>query len=248
MTTPKLLLPLRVPELGPSLGKLVVGTGRRPAGMSLDACRIQLATRVIEHAGEARQLAAREERSAALGALGREAWLSAWEEAVTGVAGALIERVNHQLDAEAAAVRMPRRLRRRVQLDEVERRALAARLGASGARLIPTLDDLARRAADARDATARERAAVEAWQDALKTAARRLEAAWLALEDAVEAEGREWERVADRIAAWRKPLWPVLVVTGVALAGAVWLGLVFGGYAPAPGWLLELWSTLTFRR
>lgn len=247
MTSSKLLLPLRIPELGPSLGKLITGTGRLPGGMTLDAFRVQLATRVIEHAGEARQLAAREERTAALDAVGREAWLAAWEETVTAVAGALIDRVNQRLDAEAAAVRMPRRLSHRVRLDHVERRALTARLGSSGSRLIPAIDQLSAAASRARVATPLERAAVEAWQDDLKTAARRLEAAWLALEDGVEAELLDWDRVADRVAMWRKPLWPVLVVTAIGLAAATWLGLVFGGYLPAPTWLQSLWGALPFR-
>lgn len=247
MTSSKLLLPLRIPELGPSLGKLITGTGRRPGGMALDDCRVQLATRVIEYAGEARQLASRDERTAALDAVGREAWLAAWEETVSAVGTALIDRVNRRLEAEAAAVRMPARRRHRVRLDEGERRALTARLGSSGSRLVPTLDLLSAAASRARGATPLERAAVEAWQDGLKTAARRLEAAWLALEDSVEAEWLEWERVADRVATWRKPVWPVLVVTALGLAAAGWLGLVFGGYLPAPTWLQAIWGALPFR-
>ncbi|MCH8937066.1 MAG: hypothetical protein IIB90_15220 [Gemmatimonadetes bacterium] len=46
---------LRIPELGPSLGKLVTGTGRGTVGegISLDANRCQLATKVMEVDGEA---------------------------------------------------------------------------------------------------------------------------------------------------------------------------------------------------
>lgn len=244
MTSSKLLFPLRIPELGPSLGKLITGTGRRPGGVVLDTLRIQLATRVIEHAGEARQLAARDERAAALNALGREAWLAAWEETVTATGAALIDRINRLLEAEAHAVRMPVRLHRRVRLDEVERRALTARLGSSGSGLIPALDQLSLASAAAREATPMERASVDAWQDGLKTAARRLEAAWLALEDGVEAEWQHWQGVADRVAAWRKPWWPVLVATAIALAVASWLGLVLGGYLPAPSWLQAVWGAL----
>lgn len=246
MTSPKLLLPLRIPELGPSLGKLITGTGRRPGGLALDRFRLQLATRVIEHAGEARQLSAREQRAAALDAVGRETWLAAWEETVTAVGAALIDGINRRLEAEALAVGMPARRRLRVRLDEVERRALTARLGSSGSGLVPALDRLSAAAALARGATPLERGAVEAWQDGLKTAARRLEAAWLALEEGVEQESLQWEAVADRVAAWRKPLWPVVAVTAVALAAAGWLGLVLGGYLPAPAWLQTGWAALPF--
>jgi hypothetical protein len=242
VTTPKLLLPLRVPELGPSLGKLVSGAGPAPGGLRLDEFRHRLVTRIIEHAGEARRLSANEERAPAVAALGRDIWLAAWDELIGAVAQTLAASVNARLEAEARAVRMPRRLRRRVLLDESERRALAARLGSSGAVLIPALDTVEREGAAALAATPMERDAVTAWQDALKTAARRLEAAWLALEDAVEAEQARWAEVADRVATWRKPMWPVVVVGLVALLLAGWFGLAFGGYLPAPPWLIRLWE------
>lgn len=242
MTGSKLLLPLRVPELGPSLGKLIVGTGRTPGGVALDEIRYRLVTRVIEAAGEARRLSANEERGPAVAALGRDAWLAAWEEAVSTLATALVTRFDAHLEAEAKAVRMPRWLRRRVALDDGERRSIAARLGSSGAILIPALDAVERCGEAALAATALERDAVTAWQESLKTAARRLEAAWLALEDAVEAETVRWAEVADRVARWRKPLWPVWVLGALGALLAVWLGLTFGGYLPAPEWLVRLWD------
>jgi hypothetical protein len=75
------------------------------------------------------------------------------------------------------------------------------------------------------------------WQDALRTAARRLEVAWLALESAVAEEERRWETEIDAIGGWRPPLWPLLVVWVPFAAAVVWLGLVLGGYLPAPAWL-----------
>ena len=73
MTTPSLLLPLRIPELGPALGKLVTGT-RRVTTPSLEDERRHLVTKLIEAAGEARRLAARDERAAAV-ALPGAVWL-----------------------------------------------------------------------------------------------------------------------------------------------------------------------------
>lgn len=244
MSSPQLLLPLRIPELGPHLGKLIVGTGRSPGGFQLDAMRHRLVSRVLNAAGEARRLAARGERASAVAALNREVWLESWEEAVSGVAETLMEVVDRHLAAEAQAVKMPRRLRARVALGAAEKRALTARLGSAGAGLVPVLDELERRGAAALVATARERDAVAAWQAGLTAAARRLEAAWIALEDAVETQVRQWLRVADDISRWRKPLWPVLVVGSFALAGATWLGLVFGGYVTAPLWLRGVWSAI----
>lgn len=242
MTGSKLLLPLRIPELGPFLGKLITGTGRTPGNVRLDDIRTRLVTRIIEAAGEARRLSANEERGPAVAALGREAWLAAWDEAVGALAALLVARYDAQLAAEARAVRMPRRLRRRVALDDGERRSVTARLGSSGAILIQALDAVERRGAAALAATALQRGDLTAWQESLKTAARRLEAAWLALEDAVEAEAARWSEVADRVAQWRKPLWPVWVLGVLGLVLAAWVGLMYGGYLPAPEWLVELWE------
>lgn len=151
------------------------------------------------------------------------------------------------MEAEARAVRMPRKLRARLRLNAGEKRAVTARLGSAGAQLVPALDALEHHAAQAHDATALERDAVEAWQDSLKVAARRLEAAWLALEEAVEKEAVHWKRVADRVGAWRKPLWPVVFASAAAMAVAVWLGLVLGGYVTPPEWFVRGWE-LVFER
>jgi len=63
------------------------------------------------------------------------------------------------------------------------------------------LDNLDAAAARALPATALERDAVDAWQEALKATARQLEAAWLALEQAIETEEQRWRHLADDIAA-----------------------------------------------
>lgn len=244
MSPPQLAVPLRVPELGPQLGKLVVGTGRTPGGFSLDAYRYRLVSRLLMAAGEARRLAARGDRAPALLTLGRTSWLEAWEEAAAGVSDAVIEQVDRHLAAEAETVGMPRRLRARIQLDPAERRAIAARMGSAGARLVPVLDDLEGHCEAVLRATPSELDAVEAWQETLKTAARRLEAAWLELEDAVDEEVARWRRTADEIACWRRSLWPGLVVAAGVLTVAVWLGLVFGGYLPTPAWLASVWRAL----
>lgn len=244
MTSPKLLVPLRVPELGPYMGKVITGTGRDPGGLELDGLRYRLATRVIEAAGESRRLAARDEREAALAVLGRTVWLEVWEEAVAGVAELLVDQVTRRLDAEARAAGMPRRRRRRLTLGPEQQGALAARLGSAGAELVPVLDLLEERIQPALSATALERDAMAEWQEALTMSARRLEAAWLELELAIEEEERRWRSVADEVAGWRKPLWPVVVVIVPALGVAVWLGLVLGGYVDAPGWLASAWRFL----
>lgn len=244
MSGSKLLLPIRVPELGPHLGKLVTGTGNRPGGVALDEVRIELATRVMELAGEARELAARDERWPVFETLGREAWLSVWDRAVERTATLLLERFQTEVQMEASAAGMPRRLVKRILPDEGERRALKARLASAGAVLVPVLDRIDTLAGEAARATAVERAGFEEWQETLKAAARKLEAAWLALEEQVEREARRWEEVARVVSAWRKPLWPVILVTLLGWGAAIWLGLVLGGYLPFPDWLRDLWIRL----
>jgi hypothetical protein len=244
MTSPRLLVPIRVPELGPSLGKVLTGTERTPADPVLDRQRLALVGRLLEAAGDARRLAGEGERGGAVRALGIEVWLEAWEQAMSGIARALVERVNARLQAGACAVRMPPRLRRKVLLDAVEVRGLTGRLGASGAALVAALDDLQRRGERLLAATVADRGALDAWQEGLLAAARRLEAAWLALEEQLDREMSSWEAVADTVARWRRPLWPVAAVGVPLLAGAAWFGLVLGGYLPAPAWLADTWGAM----
>ncbi len=244
MSNPKLLLPLRIPELGPSLGKLVTGTPRPSGWLPLDSARYRLATRIISNAGEARRLSVNGERAAALAAIGRAAWQEAWEEAVSSVADLVLSRIAEQLEAEAVAVGMSRGKRGELGIGAADRRALAARLGSAGSDLVPTLDELEERATNVLDATALNRGAVEAWQESLKIAARQLEAAWLALEQGVQREEYRWKGVADRVAGWRRSLWPVGLVGALVLLPTIWLGLILGGYVDVPNWLQSAWSAV----
>ncbi len=247
MSNPKLVIPLRIPELGPSLGKLITGTGRNIEGFSLDSQRYRLATKIIEMGGEARRLAANGECSPALASLGRDAWLAAWEEAVGPIAEELVDRLTAHLEAEAAAVRMPRRLQSRVAIDEVERRAIGARLGSAGAELIPALDEIERQGAMLLDGAVSDRGNLAAWHQVQLTAARRLEEAWMALEEAADHEIGVWRKVADEISRWRKPLWPVYLVVILGSAVAAWGGLVWGGVIPPPTWATVLWHAVGSR-
>jgi hypothetical protein len=239
------LLPLRIPELGPYLGRVVSGTGRTPGGLRLDGIRLRLATRIFESAGEARRLASRENRTAAVQAIGRDAWLAAWEEAVGSTVGLLMERVRAQLDAEARAVGLPKRRRRRVLPGSAEARAAGARLGSAGTGLVQALNQLEYSAGPAVAATGLDRGAMAAWQRALRLAGRRLEAAWLALEDEVTHEAARWQQEANLVAAWRRPVFGVILAGVAGTAAALWLGLIFGGYLSPPEWLAALWSEMT---
>jgi hypothetical protein len=243
--TTSLLIPIRTPELGPPLGKVVVGTGRRPAGLDLTPIRLGLATRLFDLAGKARHLADRNRRKAAVEAIGRPLWLEAWEEAVNSVTDLIVDRANTHIGAAADAVGMPARRRKKLFVSPSERRTLHARLGSTAAGMVKSLGDVD--AWSSKAVIGKNGDGMRAWQEAIRTAARRLEAAWLALEEAVVVEGARWDEVVRDVTAWKKSMWPVVVTGVVAAAGAVWLGLVFGGYLDSPPWFTAAWSAVTGR-
>ena len=92
--------------------------------------------------------------------------------------------------------------------------------------IVPVLDQLAAGAHDLRPATE-----LEGLMSGLR---RRLEAAWLALEERVELEMARWDPVVQQIARWRRSLTPVWITSAALLALALWLGLTLGGFLPAP--------------
>jgi hypothetical protein len=238
MSTPlKIPMPLRVPEIAPSLGRLLVPRRLEEPWVPLDDIREELATRVLELAGAARAAAAREERVPVLAAVNRRAWLGVWEAAARRAAERVTTALDEALDRAARRVRMSPRRRRRRLLTGAEKRAISARLAAGGASLVAGVDALEAAAERARDASVLDKEAHAAWQDALRAAARRLEAAWLALETAVAEERRRWTAELEAIDRWRPALWPVIAAWVPLAAALIWLGLVLGGYVPAPAWL-----------
>src|SRR5262249_58214937 len=96
------------------------------------------------------------------------------------------------------------------------------------------LGELETAAARVAGASVLEKDAHAAWQEALRTVGRRLEAAWLALEAEVEEERNRWNAEIAAISGWRPALWPVLVFWLPFAVVLVWLGLIVGGYAPGP--------------
>ena len=244
MSAMKLLMPLRVPELAPSLGRIIVPRRLLDPWVPLDDIREELATRVLELGGEGRAAAAREsdgggpaDRARVLEVTGRRAWTAAWDHAVRRAGARVADALEAEITRTARQVRMPRRRQRRHMLSNAEKRAIVARLGTGGGTFVAALDELEAAAAKVADSSVLEKDAHAGWQDALRTVARRLEAAWLALEAEVEEERARWNPEIEAIAKWRPSLWPVIALwlpLGVVL---VWLGLILGGYLPAPAWL-----------
>ncbi len=225
---------LMIPEIGPSLGRLVspaaTATG---AAVPLEDIRLKLVSQLFEMTGDARRWLREGDRELALATLNREAWESCWQSAVFAVAERIAEKASGRMLAAAREARIPSRRTGTLTLDDEEIHALAARLGRGADALQESLRKLESAAQQVRTDRAPP-PVVEAWQEALATAARRLEAAWLRLEELVAEEWRRWEVETAELRRWRRPLWPLLVTGLLTFGVLLYLGLVVGGYLPVP--------------
>jgi len=222
-----------VPELGPSLGRLTEPPLNLSApgvgGVRLDDIRIDLVTGLFELAGAARSFASAGDAQGAMASLGRVEWLGLWEKAVETAARRIAAWVNDQLEDAAAVSRFPPKRLRRLVLRAEDTRAIAARLGSGGAPLVTALDALEQASRSAGGSRPPGQGPAR-WRDALTAAARRLEAAWIALETAAAAEQRRWLADIERVHAWHRPRWPLWLLTALVLGLAGYVGLVLGGY------------------
>ena len=229
---------LVIPELGPSLGRLVAPPppppGTPPSWIAVEDIRIALVTQLFDLAGDARRWAAGGDQELALATLNREAWEGAWKRAVDTVAVRGAGAVSERLLAAATEVRLPTRRARALPLDADEIQAFGARLAGGSAALIEALAALDRAAQRVRGDHARPDAVAE-WQNCLVTAARRLESAWLALDEALAREWREWAAEVEELRGWRRPLGPLIAIGVALLLLAGYVGLLLGGYLPVPG-------------
>jgi hypothetical protein len=241
-----------VPELGPSLGTLSDPPSstieRITSEIPLDDIRLDLVTGIFDRAGAARSFAAAGDRHSAVASLGRVAWLDLWERAVGMAANRLADSVNDRFRSAAHESRLPARKLAAVLLTPEDVRAIASRLGSGGATFVSALDALEQTVPAAAASGARGRLGQEDWQRALAATARRLESSWLALTMAAKEEQGRWGREIERVRAWRRPSWPLWLITVIVLAVATYLGLVLGGYILVPrslrGFVDFWWSRL----
>jgi hypothetical protein len=208
----------------------------------LDDIRLDLATGVLDLASAARDFG--DDRGAVIGALRRHEWLGAWDRALARAAERTVQTIDGAFTAAAAESRYPARRLIPLRVTDEERDAITARLGAGAAPFVTALDRLDHLAAPAARAGAAGEAAFAAWWEAATEAARKLEAAWQSLEQAALGERVRWTPEIEKVRAWRRPAWPLWLVTALVVAAAAWLGLVLGGYLLAPAWLrpfAEFW-------
>jgi hypothetical protein len=237
-----------LPELGPHLGRLAALPEPGDRWVPLDDVRLALATGVLEHAGAARAFG--DDRAAVVGSLRRREWLELWDAALASAAARTVAAIDHGFASAAATARLPRRRRAALAVTADERAAIAARLGAGAAPFVAALEKMEHLAGPAARGGPAGDAAFAAWWEAVTEAGRRLEAAWESLEAAVRAEEPRWRQAMAETAAWRRPVWPLWLATAALLAAATALGLVLGGYVPAPSWLRPFadwwWATVRF--
>jgi hypothetical protein len=225
-----------VPELGPSLGRLVdpPATLRGALRVPLDDIRIDLVTGVFDLAGAGRSFATAGDREGLVASLGRVAWLGLWEKAVATAATRIAAEANAGLRSAGEESRYPaRRLARRLLTDD-DTRAITARLGSGGAPFVAALDALEQAANATAGTRGRGAGGARLWQAAVTAAGRRMEAAWMALEEASRKEQERWAAEVEEVRIWHRPTWPVWLVSAVVVVAAAYLGLVLGGYLPVP--------------
>ena len=242
-TVPEESVSLTVPELGGALGRVAAPRPSRE-GPALDRIRIALATDLFVAASEARDLATGGDIPSAMEALNQPVWTGIWERAASAAGQELSDQVLAEFHDAAAESRMPRAYLARWTPTEPERRAITAHLGKGTRRLELALEELTAVATRMRDDAPRDSPALAEWSKAVDLCARRVEAAWIELLEAADKERRRWAVEVDRVRRWRRPRWPMWLLTGALVAAAVYLGLVFGGFVEPPAFLrpwAEFW-------
>ena len=233
---------MTLPELGPHLGRLCALAESDDQWVLLDDIRLDLATGVLELASAARGFG--DDRPAVVASLRRHEWLGEWDKALARAAERTVQTIDLAFAGAGAASRYPARRLAALRVTNEERDAITARLGAGAAPFVAALDRMDQSSAGATHRGAAGEATFVAWWEAVTDAARKLEAAWESLERAAQAERGRWLPEIERVRAWRRPTWPLWLLTALVLGGATWLGLVLGGYLGAPAWMrpfTEFW-------
>lgn len=156
-------------------------------------------------------------------------WLAAWSPAVRATTARLEEYLRLRVAQAAATSRAPARVVRQAEPTGEDLQVMAARLDAAG---IPLEAAVAAGAAGA---------------GAFPRIGGAVEEAWLGLEATVASIATAWIPRIDALEAWRRPVLPLWVASGVLVLVAVVAGAWLGGYLPSPAWFApvhDLWWSL----
>lgn len=216
-----------IPELGPLLGRFAGSAPRGPDGFPLDDLRFRLLSGLYERFGLARRELEAGNAARAGELISRATFLELWKEA-SGTAGdRLLAELDRRFNAAREESRMPAPALASIRPSDADRRTIRARIEAAG---IPL--ERIESPETASDLTT-----------SLLHASMALDESWERIGATAVAELASWERDVARVRAWRRPTTPLWILTGVAVALAIALGLSLGGYLPAPGPLgvLQRW-------
>ncbi len=215
---------IRLPEIGPYLGRLGDATRRfDDPHVGLDEVRLATVSELFERAHAARGFLLIGDLAGARAALDRIEWLGVWRSAASKVADLTIASIGARIERAQRLSGCPNRLASRRLPGPEDREVLGAKLEAAG---IPLERQVARGfPSDDR------------WPEAVRQSAVALEDSWEQLEVVVREALRAAEPDVDAIARWRPSPLPWQIGFGILAAIAGWLGLTLGGFLPLPGWL-----------
>jgi hypothetical protein len=222
---PRTSHPGLVPELGPALGRLTALPGA-PVGappaprVELSDIRLAMVGRIFDVAASARGAL---DGDGAAEILSPERLRAEWDRAAGQVADRTIGAVGAALLSAGVRSGVGGRLLKRAALSKEEGALLRARLLGAG---VPFIDGLT--ALDVAETGSDE------WREAVIASMRRLETAWLAMEQRALVEERAWDPEVRRLAEWRPSPWPRRIVASVVVVVCLYAGLVLGGYLPVP--------------
>ncbi len=156
-------------------------------------------------------------RGTTAGPRSSETWLGAWHAAVEALRDDLLAESRAMITAAGRRARYPTTRQDRLLPDPEQADILLQRLLAEG---MP-LERLAGAGSTAEVTRARAAALETAWDGAVAVA---------------RGERQRWTAEAARVAAWRRPWWPVFVAGAVLVVAAGVAAAWLGGQLPAPGW------------
>ena len=189
-----------VPELGPLLGRLSVPRGPASGIVPLDDIRLKLVSELFDLAGAAREFAAEGDIPGAVQSLNRQGWLAAWERAVEAAAARVSGRIAARIESAAAEVHLPKKKLGRIWLTEEERRGIEDDLLGE----IQLLHEGLRMVRERLESDRKREEELAPLLGELRGVARRLESAWLALEEAAAKEEASWQQDIAEIRRWRR--------------------------------------------
>ena len=152
-------------------------------------------------------------------------WLGPWGVAVVAATTQTLDWLVAMAEEAQRASRAPERVARLGRPDEDEVRIIRARLESAG---IPLEEAV--QGGPAGDSSATGLARVGG----------AIEESWLELEAAVRTVAAEWRPKVGAVRHWRRPTGPLWALTAAVAGAAFLVGLMIGGYLPAPRWAAPL--------